>query len=93
MPQAEKSSKILLIIGSSVFIIERIVSMLEEVKNIEKILTATDYNTALEVLYREKAGIVLLDIQMPDKKGIDFLKHIVYHFPDSKVSNLLSDYY
>ncbi len=96
MPQADKSSKILLIIDSSVFIIERLVSMLEEVKNIEKIFTATNYDTALEVLYSEKTSIVLLDIQMPDKSGIDLLKHIVFHFPETKVivlSNLVSDYY
>jgi DNA-binding NarL/FixJ family response regulator len=70
--------------------------MLSEVRFIEKILTATDYDTALEILYMEKAGIVLLDIQLPDKNGIDLLKHIVYHFPETKVivlSNLVSDFY
>ena len=96
MTQTNSFSKNLLIIDSSVFIIERLVSMFEELKNIEKIFTATDYNTALEVLYREKAGIVLLDIEMPEKNGIDLLKHIVYHFPNTKVivlSNQVSDYY
>ncbi len=96
MPKANKSSKILLIIDSSVFIIERLIIMIEEIKNVEKIFTATDYNAALKVLSSKKTDIVLLDIQMPDKKGIDLLKHIVYHFPDTKViilSNLVSDYY
>ena len=96
MTQTNSFSKNLLIIDSSVFIIERLVSMFEELKNIEKIFTATDYNTALEVLYREKVGIVLLDIEMPEKNGIDLLKHIVYHFPNTKVivlSNQVSDYY
>ena len=96
MPQTNKSSRVLLIIDSSVFIIERLVSMLEEVKNIEKVFTATDYNTALDVLYSEQTDVVLLDIQMPGKNGIDLLKHIVYHFPQTKVivfSNLVSDFY
>jgi DNA-binding NarL/FixJ family response regulator len=96
MPQANKPSKILLIIDSSVFIIERLIRMLEEVKNIKKIFTATDYDTALDVLYKEKTDVVLLDIQMPGKNGIDLLKHIVYHFPETKVivlSNLASDFY
>ena len=96
MLQTGKPSKVLLIIDSSVFIIERIISMLEDVKNIEKVFSATDYDTALEILYRELTDVVLLDIQMPGKNGIDLLKHIVYHFPETKVvvfSNLVSEFY
>jgi DNA-binding NarL/FixJ family response regulator len=96
MPQAEGSPKILLIIDSSSFIIERLVAMLKEVKVIKKIFTATDYDTALDVLQKTKTDVILLDIQLPDKNGIHLLKHIVYHFPKIKVivlSNLVSDYY
>lgn len=96
MPDSDKFSKVLLIIDSSVFIIERLVNMLEEVKNIKKVITATDYETALEILYKEPADVVLLDIQMPEKNGIDLLKHIVYNFPETSVivlSNLVSDFY
>ncbi|MFM6924261.1 MAG: response regulator transcription factor [Ferruginibacter sp.] len=96
MSEAESFSKALLIVDSSVFIIERLVNMLEEVKNIKKVFTATDYDTALEILYKERADIVLLDIQMREKNGIDLLKHIIYHFPETKVivlSNLASDFY
>jgi len=96
MPQTNRSSKILLIIDSSVFIIERLIGMLGEVKNIEKVFTATDCDAALDILYREQTDVVLLDIQMRGKNGIDLLKHIVYHFPETKVivfSNLVSDFY
>ena len=96
MSETNIASKILLIVDSSVFIIERLVSMLEEIKNVEKVFTATDYNAALEILYSEHTDVVVLDIQMPGKNGIDLLKHIVYHFPETKVivlSNLVSDFY
>lgn len=96
MPESHKFSKVLLIIDSSVFIIERLVNMLEEIKSIKNIFTATDYEEALKILYKEHTDVVLLDIQMPEKNGIDLLKHIVYHFPETKVivlSNLVSDYY
>lgn len=96
MSESDKFSKVLLIIDSSVFIIERLVNMLEEVKNIKKVITATDYEAALEILYKEHTDVVLLDIQMPEKNGIDLLKHIVYHFPETRVivlSNLVSDFY
>ena len=96
MPQAEESSITLLIIDSSSFIIERLVSMLKEVRIIKKIFTANNYDNALDVLQKTKTAVVLLDIQLPAKNGIDLLKHIVYHFPKIKVivlSNLVSDYY
>jgi len=96
MPEAQDYSKNLLIIDSSEFIIERLVTMLGEIEKIGRLLTATNYNTALEILYKEQTDIVLLDIQMPYKNGIDLLKHIVYHFPGTKVivlSNLVSDFY
>jgi len=70
--------------------------MLGEVENINNVFTATNYNAALEILYKEPVDIILMDIQMPDKNGVDLLKHIVYHFPKTKVivlSNLVSDFY
>ena len=45
---------------------------------------------------REKADVVLLEIQLPVKEGIGLLKHIVAHFPKTKVivlSNLVGNYY
>jgi DNA-binding NarL/FixJ family response regulator len=96
MTDTDKSSKILLIVDSSLFIIERLVGMLNDVKNIGKIFTATNYETALDVLNIENAQVVLLDIQLPGKNGIELLKYIVGHYPNTKVivlSNLVSDYY
>ena len=96
MPQTNSSPLVLLIIDSSLFIIERLVNILKDGKTIGKIFTAHDYHTALDVLNKEKADIVLLDIHLPGKNGIDLLKYIVYNFPETKVivlSNLVSDYY
>jgi DNA-binding NarL/FixJ family response regulator len=96
MSHSTNASKNLLIIDSSFFIIERLVDMLKDVKSVEKIFTATDYNTALKVLENETTDVVLLDIQLPDKNGIDLLRYIVNNFPETRVivlSNLVSDYY
>ena len=90
------SGKALLIIDSSLFIIERLLIILKEVKAVDKIYTATNYNSAVNVLGESKTDIVLLDIQLPDKNGIELLKYIVHHFRETKViilSNLVSDYY
>jgi len=96
MPKTDKFSRTLLIVDSSSFIVERLVIMLKEVTVVKKIFTATNYHSALEILNKEHADIVLLDIQLPDKNGIDLLKHIIYHFSNTKVivlSNLVSDFY
>jgi DNA-binding NarL/FixJ family response regulator len=96
MPETITPAKILLIIDGSLFIVERLIGMLKEVKTIEKIFTANDYNSALNVLHKERTDVVLLEIQLPVKDGIDLLKYINFHFPETKVivlSNLAGDYY
>lgn len=89
-------AKTLLIVDNSLFIIERLLTILKDVPAVDHIYTATDYNSAVNVLGQFKMDIVLLDIQLPDKNGIELLKYIVQFFDKSKViilSNLVSDYY
>lgn len=96
MPEIPGPAKALLIVDNSVFIIERLLIILKEVKAIEKIFTATNYTAAVNILQEKKTDIVLLDIQLPGKNGIELLKYIVHHFPGTKViilSNLVSGYY
>jgi DNA-binding NarL/FixJ family response regulator len=86
----------LLIVDNSLFIIDRLLSILKEAKAVDKIYTATNYNSAVTILGESKMDIVLLDIGLPDKNGIELLKHIVHHFTETKViilSNLVSSYY
>lgn len=96
MPKSDKVGKILLIVDSSLFIIERLERILNEANVVGKIFTATHYAEAVAVMDKTSAKLVLLDIQLPHKNGIDLLKYIVQHFPDTHViviSNLSSDYY
>ncbi len=96
MSETGKLKKVLLIVDHSLFIIERLTGMLNEAYAVEKILTATNYTGAVEILHQSKTDIVLLDIQLPEKNGIELLKYMVQHFPGIKVvivSNLISDHY
>ena len=96
MPDTGMPRKILLVVDNSLLIIERLISILKEVKAVEKILTATDYAAAVKILRENKTDIVLLDIQLPGKNGIELLKFIVKTYPAVKVvmlSNLVSEYY
>lgn len=85
-----------MIVDDSSLIIERLINILGEVKMVQKVLVATNYTGAINVLSENKTDIVLLDIQMPGKNGIELLKFIVKNYPDIKVvmlTNLVSDYY
>lgn len=96
MPDSGTSRKVLLIIDNSLLIIKRLLNILIEVKTIEKVFTANDYEEAESILTEKKTDIVLLDIQLPGKKGIELLKFIVENYPKIKVvilSNLVSEYY
>ncbi len=96
MPHTRNLGKVLLIVDDSSLIIERLINILGEVKMVQKVLVATNYTGAINVLSENKTDIVLLDIQMPGKNGIELLKFIVKNYPDIKVvmlTNLVSDYY
>ena len=90
------SPESLLIVDDSPIIIERVIESLKDHEVVKKILTASDYKTAIESLISHVPGYVLLDIQLPGKSGIDLLKFIVKEYPNVKVimfSNLLDDNY
>ena len=96
MPHTGKPGKVLLIVDNSSLIIERLISILSEVKIVQKIFTATDYSGAVKMLSGNETNIVLLDIHLPGKNGIELLKFIVRHYPGTKVvmlTNLVSEYY
>ncbi len=96
MPETNKPQKILLIVDDSSLIIERILIILKEACNVKKIFTATDYIEAVNILQEVKTDIVLLDIHLPGKNGIELLKYIVQHYPKTRVimlSNSISSYY
>lgn len=90
------SNKTLLIVDDSLLIIERLTDALKDHETVKNILTATGYTEAVDVLSKKKTDVILLDIQLQGKNGIDLLKFIVKEYPDAKVimcSNLSSDYY
>jgi DNA-binding NarL/FixJ family response regulator len=90
------SLKSLLIVDDSHIIIERVIDSLKGHEKVATIFTATGYDEAIEKLHQCKPDIILLDIHLPEKNGIDLLKHIVKEYPHMKVimfSNLLDANY
>lgn len=96
MLETERLKKTLLIIDNSIFIIDRLLNFFKEAESLKKVNFATNYTEALDSLQHEKADIVLLDIRLSEKNGIELLKYIVEHYKETKVvvlSNLVSKYY
>ena len=69
---------------------------LKDHKTVKNIFTANNYEEAIALLKLQKLQIILLDIQLPDKSGIDLLKFVTKEYPAVKVimfSNLIDDNY
>jgi len=64
--------------------------------NLYPVLQANNYDEAYNWLVETKIDLVLLDIGLPGKSGIELLKLIKKNYPGTKVimvSNYVNDYY
>jgi len=76
--------------------VDRMIGLLREVANVGDIHTAADYDEARRMLAEEEPQIVLLDINLPGKNGIELLKMIKKNSPECEVimiTNHADDYY
>lgn len=67
---------IVLLVEDSPIIRDRLMNMLQEMKNIERIFQAGNYEEAVEILSLQPANVLILDIGLPGKSGIDLLRTI-----------------
>jgi DNA-binding NarL/FixJ family response regulator len=72
----KKDKRTVLIVDDSILIIERMIPLLEEIENISFVVHAASYKEGLDVLSRLTPDMVLLDINLPDKSGIELLRVI-----------------
>ncbi len=64
---------------------ERLVAMLSELPDIEIIGQARDGLEAIDLIQKLKPEVVILDIRMPGKSGIDVLQNIKENDPTTRV--------
>jgi DNA-binding NarL/FixJ family response regulator len=87
----------ILIIEDTVFVLERIKEMIIELSCVSQISTATEFESALQVLQAETPDVILLDIHLhQNTSGIDILKFVNENHPAVKViivTNKATDYY
>jgi CheY-like chemotaxis protein len=90
------SKKKILIVDDSPLIIDRLTELLQELFYVETIISAADYDEAIEMLGKENIDIAFLDIHLPGKNGIALLQFIKANYAGIKVimlSNQASSYY
>jgi DNA-binding response OmpR family regulator len=94
--KAKKQNMTVLIVDDSSLIINKITEMLEDLPIVTDIKTSGTYELAVECFDYYKPDVVLLDINLPDKSGIEFLKYCKTILPRTvviMVSNQSSEYY
>ena len=81
----KKENRTVLIVDDSILVMERMIPIMEEIDNISFVVHAASYKEGLEVLSRLTPDMVLLDIHLPDKSGIDLLRVIQEQHPEIPV--------
>lgn len=74
--------KVVLLVDDSLLILERMIPILDETSNIEFVVHAGTYNEAVTLLEELVPHLVLLDINLPDRSGIDLLRLIGEKYKD-----------
>lgn len=85
-----------LIVDDHEFFVERMIGLLTEVNNVSSIQTAGNYHDAFRMLDNRKPDVILLDISLPGKSGLDLLqkiKQLEWDCAVIMISNLTGSYY
>lgn len=86
----------MLIVDDNMRFVERMIGLLDETSNIGYINVANDYDEASRAIEEDRPDIVLLDINLPGKNGIEILRKIKSSGSPSHVimvTNHADDYY
>jgi DNA-binding NarL/FixJ family response regulator len=91
-----KEKQTILIVDDNLNFVDRMIGLLHEVSSVGEIHTACDFDEARRLLSEEDPAVVLLDINLPGKNGIELLKMIKKNKSGCEVimiTNHADDYY
>ncbi|MBI5858523.1 MAG: response regulator [Sphingobacteriales bacterium] len=71
-----KEKPVLLIVDDNKSYIDRLIEMMKENGNPNTVIAANDYAGAIKQIAKRKPGIILLDMNMPGKSGIEVLRFV-----------------
>lgn len=78
----------LFIVDDHYMVIEGIHSLLKEENSLDWLGHASNAESCLSFLRRDQPDIILMDINLPDKSGIDLCKEVKEHYPSVFVIGL-----
>jgi len=91
-----KKNTAILIVDDNINFADRMIEILGDLDNISHIDVARDYEEGFRLFVQEKPDLVLLDINLPGKNGIELLKAIKtsgYNSEVIMITNHTDDYY
>ncbi|TAH42587.1 MAG: response regulator [Bacteroidetes bacterium] len=74
-----------MVVEDSALIVQRLYSILSEIKFIKSIAHAKNGEEAMTLIKLINPELMLLDIKMPGMNGIEVLKHVKQEYPDTRV--------
>ena len=74
-----------LVVDDYKIIVERLTLLLEELEEVERVLSASSYAESVALLESAVPDVALLDIHLPDRSGIDLLGFIKATYAHVKV--------
>lgn len=95
-PITNSRKLIILIVDDNMSFVDRMIGLLDDIKHIGHISVASDYDEAFRFITEENPDLVLLDINLPGRNGIELLRKIRLSGKECKVimiTNHADDYY
>ena len=92
---SSKKIKVLIVDDSNI-VVERLSEIISEMTSVAPVLISNSFNEAVELINVELPDVILLDIQLPGKNGIELLSFVKSNYPQIKiiiVTNRASAYY
>ena len=92
---SSKKIKVLIVDDSNI-VVERLSEIISEMTSVTPVLISNSFNEAVDLIHVELPDIILLDLQLPGKNGIELLSFVKSNYPLIKiiiVTNRASAYY
>lgn len=86
--------KVILVVDQSLTVLERMIPLLEELPNVEFVVQAGNYKEAMGLLGDLRPDLILMDIDLPDRNGLELLRAVRERFENIVVfiaTNFVSD--
>ncbi|GEO11179.1 response regulator [Segetibacter aerophilus] len=86
----------ILIVDDSKLIVSKITELLDDLEMATSLKSCGTYAHAVCLIDSSRPFVALLDINLPDKSGIELLQHVKMYSPETTVimfTNQSSDYY